>query len=131
VVGVVADVLGHDTRAAEPTIYIPIAQARDVLLQRQQTLAPLRWIVRTSADPRMSLPRWQRGLERAAPGTAVMQMTPMSEFLAEQLSRPGVRFRNHVRPQRRTRGSNRPVDRFAGSDRRSTPTAPVPSAAAA
>lgn len=87
IVGVVADTRGRDTGDSEPTIYVPMAQAGNALLQRQQMIAPLRWLVRTSIDPRLVGPASFTALEQAAPGTAVSQPKAMSELLGAQVAR--------------------------------------------
>jgi predicted permease len=87
IVGVVADLRGSEARAAEPTIYIPLFQAGDSLLARQEALVSLRWIVRAAADPRLIGSAIATTLERAAPGAAVVEVRPMSEILAEQVAR--------------------------------------------
>ena len=87
IVGVVADTRGRDTGESEPTLYIPMAQADGALLQRQQMIAPLRWLLRTSIDPRLVGGAAFTALEHAAPGIAVTQPTVMSELLGAQVAR--------------------------------------------
>lgn len=87
IVGVVRDTHGRDTGDSEPTLYIPMAQAGEALLQRQRAVSPLRWLLRTSMDPRLAGAAAFRALEQAATGIAVSQSTPMSELLGAQVAR--------------------------------------------
>lgn len=87
IVGVVADTRGRDSGESEPTLYIPMAQAGEDLLRRQQAIAPLRWLLRTSTDPRLVGAAAFAAVEQAAPGAAVNQPTPMSDLLQAQVAR--------------------------------------------
>jgi predicted permease len=87
IVGVIADVRRADSSEAEPTVYIPMWQAGDHVLARQQTLSPLRWVVRANTDPRVLASTIATALERAGPGLSVVQAESMQDVLASQLAR--------------------------------------------
>ena len=87
IIGIVSDI--HDNglnRDPSPTMYIAQAQVPDAINALNSSLTPMKWIVRTRANP-MALSSVIQEQVRAASGLAVTDVRTMSQVISRSTSR--------------------------------------------
>jgi predicted permease len=88
VIGVVGEVRDAGlNRNPLPMIYMPIAQITDGLARMGTRGLPLRWAVRTQAEPYSMLPVIERELRAASGGLPVAHVRSMDQVIAESTAR--------------------------------------------
>jgi predicted permease len=88
IIGIVADF--HDSGLAQPAspmIIAPIAQVSDDYNAAYANIQPLFWLVRTSGDPRPSLPAITEQLRIASDGFPVAHIRTMDEVMGRSTAR--------------------------------------------
>jgi putative ABC transport system permease protein len=88
IVGIVDDLRDDEqNREPQPTIYVPLAQVSDRMTARVNTLFPLTWLVRTSANPMGSASSIEAELRSASGGLPVARMRTMEQIVAASTTR--------------------------------------------